>query len=65
MENFYFWDSEVWISILLIGSLFLTMLVANVLKKNIPFLTKSLIPTSVLGVLILFIISVVGSIARN
>ncbi len=59
MENFYFWDSEVWIFILLIGSLFLTMLVANVLKKNIPFLTKSLIPTSVLGGLILFIISAV------
>lgn len=59
MENFYFWDSEVWGIVSLISVLFLTMLVANVLKKNIPFLQKSLIPTSVLGGLILFAVSAV------
>lgn len=59
MENFYFWDSEVWGIVSLISVLFLTMLVANVLKKNIPFLQKSLIPTSVLGGLILFAISAI------
>ena len=59
MENFYFWDSEVWGIVSLISVLFLTMLVANVLKKNISFLQKSLIPTSVLGGLILFAVSAV------
>ncbi len=59
MENFYFWDSEVWGVINLVAVLLVTMLLANVLKRNIPFLRKSLVPTSVLGGVILFIISVV------
>ena len=54
MENFYFWDSEVWSFVNLVGLLFATMLVANMIKRNIPFMRKSLIPTSVLGGLLLF-----------
>lgn len=59
MENFYFWDSSVWSFINLISVLLITMLVANLLKRNIPFLRKSLIPTSVLGGLLLFIANAV------
>ncbi len=59
MENFYFWDSEVWGVINLVAVLLVTMLLANVFKRNIPFLRKSLVPTSVLGGLMLFIVSVV------
>ena len=66
MESFYFWDSEVWGIITLVAVLLITMLVANILKKSISFLRKSLIPTSVLGGLILFIISAVyESIAKT
>ena len=54
MENFYFWDSEVWSFVNLVGLLFATMLVANMIKRNIPFMRKSLIPTSVLGGLLVF-----------
>lgn len=54
-----FWDSNAWGMLLLIGALLLSMLAANLLKKSIHFLRRSLIPTSVLGGLLLLIISVI------
>jgi Na+/glutamate symporter len=55
MENF--WDSNVWGTYLLIGILLASLLVANVLKRKIPFLRNSLIPNSVLGgILILLLV---------
>ena len=47
MENF--WDSSVWGTYLVIGILLVSILLAHMLKRSIPFLQKSLIPTSVLG----------------
>jgi len=47
MENF--WDSNVWGTYLILGVLFASLLLANILKRKIPLLQKSLIPTSVLG----------------
>ena len=47
MENF--WDFSVWGSFTLFSVLLASLLVANVLKKALPFLRNSLIPTSVLG----------------
>ena len=47
MENF--WDSNVWGTYLILGVLFVSLLLANMLKRKIPLLQKSLIPTSVLG----------------
>ncbi|MCQ2418553.1 MAG: hypothetical protein MJ085_02095 [Clostridia bacterium] len=58
MENFNFWDSEVWGAFNLVAVLLVSLLAANSLKKWIPFLKKSLIPSSVLGGLILLLISV-------
>ena len=55
MENF--WDYKVWGSINLIAVLLLSLLTANILKRKIKFLEKSLIPTSVLGGTILLIIA--------
>ena len=55
MQNF--WDYSVWSFLNLIAVLLLSLLVANTLKRKIPFLKASLIPTSVLGGLILIIIS--------
>ena len=64
MENF--WDFSVWGSLNLIAFLFLGLLFANLLKKSFKFLKASLIPTSVLGGLILLIISAVyGSITGD
>ncbi len=57
MSNF--WDYSVWGFVLLIGVLLFSLLLANLLKKSIPFLKKSLIPTSVLGGILLLIVSVV------
>ena len=44
-----FWDSNVWGTYLVIGILLVSLLLAHMLKRSIPFLQKSLIPTSVLG----------------
>ena len=47
MENF--WDSNVWGTYLVVGILLVSILLAHMLKRSIPLLQKSLIPTSVLG----------------
>ena len=55
MSNF--WDYNVWAWVLLFGTLLGSLLVGNMLKKAIPMLQRSLIPTSVLGGAILLIIA--------
>ena len=47
MSNF--WDSSVWGGFNLFAILLIVLIVASLLKKNIPLLKDSLIPTSVLG----------------
>ena len=47
MENF--WDFNVWGMVNLMAVLLLSLLAASMLRKAIPFLRNSLIPTSVLG----------------
>ena len=53
MENF--WDFNVWSSLTIIGVLLISLFAANVLRRSIPFLRKSLIPTSVLAGALLLI----------
>ncbi len=55
----YFWDSNVWALIILVGVLLIGMLIAQSLKKNIGFLNKSLIPPSVLGGIIILIFTTI------
>ncbi len=57
MENF--WEFSVWSWMLLMGVLLLSLLVGNILKKGIPLLKNSLIPTSVLGGAILLIVAAI------
>jgi len=57
MSNF--WDFNVWAWISLTAILFGALLIGNVLKKTVPLLRYSLIPTSVLGGIILLIIAAV------
>ena len=59
MENFNFWDPQVWGVFNLIAVLLGSLLAANSLKKIIPALKKSLIPSSVLGGLLLLIVSII------
>ena len=65
MENFNFWDSEVWGFVNLIAVLLFSLLVANLLKKSIKPLRMSLIPTSVLGGIILLGASVIYQTATG
>jgi len=55
MSNF--WDFSVWGGLNLMALLLLSLLLANWLKKSIKFLRMSLIPTSVLGGVILLAIA--------
>ncbi len=57
MSNF--WDANVWGWMLLMGVLLGSLLVGNIIKKSIPLLQQSLIPTSVLGGAILLIVAAV------
>lgn len=52
-----FWGSDVWGLLSIISILLLSLILANVLKRVVPFIGKSLIPTSVLAGLMLLIIS--------
>ena len=54
-----FWDYNVWGFIVLITVLLGSLLGGNVLKKAIPALKQSLIPTSVLGGAILLVIAAI------
>ena len=55
MQNF--WEYDVWAPIALFGTLMISLLGANIVKKRVSFLRNSLIPTAVLGGLMLLIIS--------
>ena len=54
-----FWDYNVWSTILLVAVMLGSLLVGNILKKAIPILRGSLIPTSVLGGTILIIVAAI------
>ena len=57
MSNF--WDFSIWGWMILVGILLGSLLVGNILKKSIPWLQQSLIPTSVLGGAILLIVAAI------
>ncbi len=54
-----FWEFSAWGAISLFGTLLISLLIANIIKRKVPFLRNSLIPTAVLGGLMLLIVSVV------
>ena len=51
MENF--WDFSVWGDLHLIALLLISLLFATILRRSVPWLRKTLIPTSVLGGILL------------
>lgn len=63
MENF--WDYSVWGTLNVVAALLAALLGANVIKKTIKPLQASLIPTSVLGGLLLLVISGVFKFATG
>ena len=54
-----FWDYSVWGTFNLIAILLLSLLAANVVKRSVPMLRASLIPTSVLGGSMLIVVAAV------
>ena len=55
-----FWEFEIWAGMLQFGLLSVVLLLANTLRRKIPFLRKSLLPTAVLAGFIIFIIRIFG-----
>ncbi len=55
----HFYDSDVWSWILLFAVLTGSLLVGNTLRRKIPLLRNSLIPTSVLGGIVLLIVAAI------
>ena len=49
MGTFNFWDVEIWSFVITIAILIGAMLLANILRRKIPFLRRSLLPSAVLG----------------
>ena len=47
--SFNFWDGEVWSFVITIVLLLAAMMLANALRRKVPFLMRSLLPSSVLG----------------
>ena len=54
-----FWDSDVWSWVLLFAVLTGSLLVGNTLRRKIPLLRNSLIPTSVIGGSVLLIVAAI------
>ncbi len=54
-----FWDSSTWGLMLTVAALLGSLLIGNMLKKEIPLLRNSLIPTSVIGGTLLIIIAAI------
>ena len=57
MENF--WDFSVWSGFHIFAVLLMSLLVANIMKRRIPGLQESLIPTSVLGGGVLIVVAAI------
>lgn len=60
-----FSDSNVWKFLLLMALLLGSLLVANVFKRKIPFLKKSLLPNSVLGGIIILLVEWIYKLASG
>lgn len=59
MESVNFWDSDVWSFVLIIGVLGLAMALASFLRNNVRWIRRSLIPSSVLGGVMVLIVSTI------
>ena len=55
----YFWESDVWSWMLLFAVLLGSLLVGNTLRRKIPLLRESLIPTSVIGGAVLLVFAAI------
>jgi len=60
-----FWDFESWGILNILAVVLLSLIVANILKRSVGFIQKTLIPTSVLGGIILLCISTVYKITTG
>lgn len=58
-ESVNFYDPGIWGPVLLVGVLFASLILANIIKTKVPFFKKQLIPNSVMGGIIILVISTI------
>ncbi len=51
-----FWDSEIWVAIVQFGIIFSILLFSNALRRKVSFIRKSLLPTAVVGGIVMLIL---------
>lgn len=51
-----FWDNKIWMILVQLGIIFISILFANILRRKIKFIKRSLLPTSVIAGTIIFIL---------
>ncbi|HPG92867.1 MAG TPA: sodium/glutamate symporter, partial [Clostridia bacterium] len=56
---FNFWDADVWSFLLTLAILLAAMLLANLMRRYIPFLRKLMIPSALLGGFLVLIADVI------
>ena len=62
----HFWDYSVWGFVILFGFVLGSLIIGNVIKKTVPGLQKSLIPTSVIsGAFLLFVAGIYRLITKE
>lgn len=60
-----FWDSDVWSWLLLFAVLLGSLLIGNTLRRKIPLLRNSLIPTSVIGGAVLLVVAAIHKLVTG
>lgn len=60
-----FWDYEIWQLILQVGFLLIILLAANIMRRKIPFLKKSLLPSAVIAGFLALIIKESGLLTKG
>ncbi len=58
-------NTELWNVIIQVGIIFITVLIANILQRKIPFIRKTMLPTAVLAGFILLIAKLLGIITPD
>ena len=61
METMNLWDFEIWDFLVQMGILLCILLIANTIRRKVPFVRRSLLPTSVIAGILLLVLKEVGA----
>ena len=56
IQTTYFWDYSIWDAVIQLSIIFVSILISNIIRRKLKFIRNSLIPASVIGGVIIFIL---------